>query len=537
MKTEKELEDFIQFINNSYKSSASSMLSFHSKKFTGNELGYCYKYTDESGLISNYNVFCFETNYSELDIRVKAHEYGHIYLAHLDGLKDELDKRAKETVEKHKQELIDLINKECGISWGDKLLDSLFTKEGTISNYIHNIAMDMEVNSSILSLEDIDFMEKILSNIQYSLGLDISAGDVEATIEGEMNKNKRLVKLIHPNRYHVTVGIDAITNEPREVPFPAGLTYEEYLIMIVKHLDQFIKMMVSISSGKNGDTSGMSSEQVKDFLDKLGEKGQSIDGIIESELGEGGDEDDHSSNSKGNNNSDSNSSNNPSKKSDNGNNGESSKSNGSKSRGTGDGGYKARTVEKHVDPVSNALNEVINDLRNRAVVWSTKKDMMRNYNRGSIRSVIAPAIVHQYSISNNLKIAYLIDTSGSMDDSLIDRCIRTISEKMKKINGGLKYDIISCDTAVRDVYKDIDPRKSIPEISSDGGTRISKGINYFRNNYSKETTLVIISDFEDNLKEWQDEFSHMKGYKIYGFNYGCPSGINWKYLKERNFRR
>ena len=166
-KTEKDLENFIQFIDNSYKSSASSMLSFHSKRFTGGELGYCYKYVDDSGLKSNYNVFCFNTDNFELDIRVKAHEYGHIYLAHLDGLREELDKRAKETIENHKQELIDLINKECGITWGDKLLDSLFTKEGTISNYIHNIAMDMEVNSSILNLEDIDFMENILSRHSY----------------------------------------------------------------------------------------------------------------------------------------------------------------------------------------------------------------------------------------------------------------------------------------------------------------------------------------------------------------------------------
>lgn len=529
-KTEKDLENFIQFIDNSYKSSASSMLSFHSKKFTGGDLGYCYKYVDDSGLKSNYNVFCFNTDIFELDIRVKAHEYGHIYLAHLDGLREELDNRAKETVENHKQELIDLINKECGITWGDKLLDSLFTKEGTISNYIHNIAMDMEVNSSILNLEDIDFMENILSGNQQSLDIVTLVDDVKNSIEGEFNKNKKLVKLIHPNRYHISIETDS-TGNSREVPFPAGLTYEEYLIMIVKHLDQFIKMVVSIGNGGNGDTSDITSEQVKDFLDKLGEKGKSIDGIIESEVGEESGESsyNHSSNKSESNSNNNNSSASKSKSKD-------TKSK-SKSRGLGDNGYKARTVKKEIDPISNALNEVINDVRNRSVVWSTKKDMMRNYNRGSIRSVIAPAIVHQYSVSKNLKIAYLIDTSGSMDSRLIDRCIKTISEKMKKINGGLKYDIISCDTAVRKVYKDIDPRKSIPEISSGGGTRISKGINYFRSNYSSDTTLVIISDFEDNLKEWQDELNHMKGYKIYGFNYGNPTNSNWKYLKERYFGR
>lgn len=518
MKDDKDLENFTNSVENIYRSSVFSMLSFHNKKFTGQELGYCYKYEGEDGRV-NYNVFCFETEDKSFDLRVKAHEFGHIYLTHLDsGSEKELNKRADVTIKEMKSELVDLINKECGITWGEILLDSA-VKDGEISPRIHNIAMDMEVNSTILDLDDINKMEEYLSSYykdKFSSQTDSDELDKE--------KNEKMVKLIHPNRYHITVTKEDGTEQ--SYPFPIGLTYEEYLIMILKHLDQFIKMSVSISNGGNGDTSNISSEAVKDFLDKLKDSEKSIDGILEKVSGGDQKNRPQSDHSNSKNSKDSNSK-------------ESSESKTSKgnSKGRGDSNCcEKRSVGKVVDPISMALNEVINDLRNRTIKWSSKRDMMRNYNRGAIRSVIAPTIVRTYSISKELSIAFLIDISGSMETSLIDRCIKTIAEKMKKINGGLKYDIITCNTSVQDVFTKVDPRKSIPHIYSGGGTRIAAGIEYFRKNYSKETTLVIISDFEDDLKEWNRIESQMNGYRIYGFNYGCcyPS-IKWKNLKERKF--
>ena len=90
--------------------------------------------------------------------------------------------------------------------------------------------------------------------------------------------------------------------------------------------------------------------------------------------------------------------------------------------------------------------------------------------------------------------------------------------------------------------KDINPRKGVPKISCGGGTRIASGIKYFKDNYGPEATLVIISDFEDNLDEWNRIEATMSEYTMYGFNYGgrysSPSNQpKWKYLKVRNFNQ
>lgn len=109
--------------------------------------------------------------------------------------------------------------------------------------------------------------------------------------------------------------------------------------------------------------------------------------------------------------------------------------------------------------------------------------MMWNYNKGINRTVIAPAILPRVTIKDEPKIVYLIDVSGSMDTVLVDRVLSTIARKMKSIGRGLHYDIISWSTELEDHFRDIDPRKGIPSISVGGGTRMAKGIKYFRDHY------------------------------------------------------
>ena len=130
----------------------------------------------------------------------------------------------------------------------------------------------------------------------------------------------------------------------------------------------------------------------------------------------------------------------------------------------------------------------------------------------------------------------VIDVSGSMDTRLVDRCMNTIAKKMKKIGRGLKYNIITWSTELGEHIQDIDPRKGVPRISTGGGTRMAKGIKYFKDNYGPEAVLILISDFEDYLEEWHEIEEKMPQYTMWGFNYGRGYKQDFTYFKVRNFK-
>ena len=65
---------------------------------------------------------------------------------------------------------------------------------------------------------------------------------------------------------------------------------------------------------------------------------------------------------------------------------------------------------------------------------------------------------------------------------------------------------------------------------------MASGMVYFKNNYDKNAILILISDFEDSLDEWHKVEMGMKGYLMYGFNYGYYSyNQDWKYFHQKNF--
>lgn len=176
-----------------------------------------------------------------------------------------------------------------------------------------------------------------------------------------------------------------------------------------------------------------------------------------------------------------------------------------------------------------AIDEVIYNYSSKVIKRTYKKDMVYYYNRGINRSVIAPAYLQKISTSTNPTIVFLIDVSGSMDTDLVDRILKTISKKMSKIQRGLSYNIITWSTVLGEHIKDINPKKPIPRISTGGGTRMAKGIQYFKENYNKDAILILISDFEDYLQEWEEVTSSMVGYLMYGFNYG-------RYVYDKKFK-
>ena len=586
MRTISELKAIEDFTNSAYSRYGNSLHVNLEKPYNPEnpELGYSYRYrTEENGRqITVYNVVCAKTGIQRTDYRVMMHEYGHIYLAHLDGIYEEFDTRICNVFRDYRGELIEKINSECGIDFADKLIERVID-DPVLNHSIHNIAMDMEVNSKVLSKEDVEEMEMDISTTLPKTGEEALKQIADSTDDPELKKkiedrlkkmeNEAKIKLIVPERYHTKDG----------KPFPPELSYAEYLIMIIKNLDQFIKMMVNINQGGNGDTSNVSSDDVKkalgggdgqngmNSLDELmRQMGMADDSGDQQGQGasQGGDQDgsgtsigdigSHDTSNTGGRKGSNNSKDSSNKGTRGGKNGsgtslkdhrselrdeaDQKRSLGQITAGGGagcgnDGGPDAtRLVEKTSDTVDEAIDEVLHNFKNKVIQRKMTKDVMWNYNKGINRKVICPSIRHKVTMTTEPKIVYLIDISGSMDTNLVDRVLNTIARKMKKIGRGLHYDIISWSTYLGEHLKDIDPKKGVPRISCGGGTRMAEGMRYFKANYDESAILILISDFEDYLDEWHEVELTMPKYTMYGFNYGRGNyNQDFKYFKVKNF--
>ena len=664
-----ELEAIKYFIDSTYNRFGNLLMVDTTKPYDPDhsELGYCYKYTDPTTNNVVYRIICSKLGIPETDFRVMMHEYGHIYLTHLDGVHEELDIQICNLLRDHRGELIDYINKSCGIDFADKLLERIID-DPNLNHSLHNIAMDMEVNSSVLSKEDIEEMEMDISSIHNKKMENLLEYNINSVTDPEMKQKyqdtldkmraEAIIKLIVPERYYL--GKDDQTGDL--IPFPNDLTYSEYLLLIIQHLDQFVKMLVSIKMGGNGDTSQITQQDIQNILNNMAKNwanksdaykqgyndalndyknnqvGQKANQPGQPQSGQGqqsqGDQQGQGM-SDGQNNSDGpgqpggsdqrqqsggNSNSNQGQNQGQDQNGQGSGNSGdpqadydqgyqdalndlANQNGQGDGmqnlsnffesmgisgdgqspykgtrpdnegskndhrtderddadrkrdvgqiksgsslgcgnsgsPYAVRTVDREVDLVDMALKEVMQHVRSRVIKQDTRKDVMKLYNKGVVRSVIAPTVSRKVTISNEPKLVYLIDISGSMDTRLIDRILKTISNSMSKLSRGLRYDIITWSTSLGEHIKDIDPKKGVPKISSGGGTRMAKGIQYFKDHYDSSATLIVISDFEDYLEEWNQIESTMSEYTMYGFNYGYrgeSDNVKWKNLKVRNF--
>ena len=592
MRTRSELESIKNFIDSTYSNFGYHIINVTRKvNLRDPQLGYCFKY---QSLDKSYNVYKIVTSpigIERTDFRILMHEYGHIYLGHLDGIHEELDSRVCDVIENYREELIEKINTSCGIDFADKLLERVID-DPVLNHSLHNIAMDMEVNSTILSEDDINEIESDITSVlpkdeeeflEY-IKDKTDDPDLKAEIEEKLKKlkNESKIKLILPCRYHID----------ENTPFPDNLTYPDYLIMIIQHLDQFVKMMVSIAQGGNGDTSDITSEDVQNALgqgssggvqgqgggNSQGQQGQGGSGSgmsgLDNLMNQMGMSDDNNSSDKSNS-SDKESSSSEKEEKDSPYKGKRSDPSGDKeddldsdtgthkdhrtdSRdsadkkrelgeirskgglGCGSSGTAGATREvTQTDEIDMALDEVMLNYKSKVIKYNNKRDHLYLYNRGIIRTVIAPVVRRTITKTTEPTITFLIDISGSMDTKLVDRCLNTIAKKMKKIGRGLKYNIITWNTSLGEHIQNIDPRKGVPRISIGGGTRMAKGIQYFKDNYGPEAILIVISDFEDYLQEWQEIEKTMSQYTMYGFNYGYAKYSECKdftHMKIKDFK-
>ena len=583
MRTRSSLELIKNFIDSNYDNMFGNFLKIHETKLTTSnmEFGYCYKSTfGKEHTVNYYNIFQSKIGVPRTDFRILMHEYGHIYLGHLDGVHELLDSQICDVLDNNRFQLIEGINKECGIDFADKLLERVID-DPELNHSLHNIAMDMEVNSTILSEDDVKEMQEDMTNVLMDLNSEKIKAIKEYTtaIGWPEEKVKEFVdliiksfkiKLMIPSKYHLSDGS----------PFPDELTYPEYLILIIKNISQFVKMLVNIQKGGDGDTSGVTSEEVKDLLSQMANKPSSGDGS-NSSGGNGAGSGSGSGSGNGSSPSMESLDNllkstgliNPYKgeRPDDGGGGDKkgdkdgggcSKDHSSPNRDSADekraakeihsiggsgcgssgGADGFRIVSKDGDLVDTAIDEVIKDHKAKVMKVTRTRDVLWKYNRGINRSVISPTERQKINYSTDPKLVFLIDISGSMNTRLIDRILKTIANKLSHLGTGrgLKYDIISWNIRLGEHIKDINPRNPITTIAYGGGTRIAKGIEYFKQNYTPKASLIIISDFEDYLDEWAKVESTMKEYCMYGFNYGPPSygeNTKFKYLKVRNFRK
>lgn len=607
MRTRQELESIKSFVDNTYSSFGNSILTVtRPLNLKSPELGYCFKYSSDSKdvFFNVYKIVTSPIGIERTDFRILMHEYGHIYLGHLDGIHEELDSRVCDVLQNYREELIERINTSCGIDFADKLLERVID-DPVLNHSLHNIAMDMEVNSTILSKDDIEEIEADITSILPKTDEELLEylKDKAPTEEAKKKYQDRLdklrneskIKLILPCRYYLDKG----------VPFPDNLSYPEYLLLIIERLDQFIKMMVSIANGGNGDTSSVSSEDVQNalngsdsssgqgqgssssgnssqtgqsgsgggmagldnLLEKMGmsennsdsdgsgnQDGEKKDGDKEGS-GNGGDSGDGSKEQESPYKGKRGGSGSEDKDTDEEGLGGSHKDHRTDSRdeadrkrelgeivskgGLGCGSSGAPDITREVtetDEIDMALDEVMLNYKSKVIKVDCKKENLYLYNRGINRSVITPIIKRKVTQSTEPTIVFLIDVSGSMDTRLVDRILNTIAKKMKKIGRGLKYNIITWSTDLGEHIQDIDPRKGVPRISTGGGTRMARGITYFKENYGPEAVLILISDFEDYLEEWHEIEEKMPQYTMWGFNYGREYKQEFTNFKVRNFK-
>lgn len=234
------MKDIIREVESIYNSFGNSLVIKRGELDPSNEkdpfiLGYCHRYEDI------YSVYYCDSGDKKLDEIIRMHEYGHIYLGHLEGIYDQLNENLLNIIRNRDKQLIDLINNNCGIDYADKVLEKV-QNDKFFNHYIHNIAMDMEINSSILDVDDLAYVTESVNTIAYSKFMSL-------VYEGKLTINKLAslvsktdIKSVHPSSYG----------------FTPGLTYPDYLMLLIMNLDKLVRKTSNLVNGnKKSDRNSM----------------------------------------------------------------------------------------------------------------------------------------------------------------------------------------------------------------------------------------------------------------------------------------
>lgn len=527
-----------------------------------------------------YRVEVTETPDPHLNELLKVHEYGHIYHGHLEGSYKSVDKKLTNIIKNNYDKLTKEINESCGIDYADKLLDKI-TDDPMTNHMLHNVAMDLEVNSTVLDDDDINYISEasakiISSELERMQNTEVKSENDKMKLCNRLSRmmNNYRMKGVHPSQFGFSEGlrypdylVKCIMNLPEVLKhFPSssvkkvklgdggeGLkldNLEELGSRMPKTIEEFEEMMNNLvqveapgngngTEGDSGSGGGQGSESDSDKDNDKGKSSGSSDGD-EDDDNEDGKDGKSSGKDKGKNGNEF-----SDHETDDRNESDSEKSsNKNHGRGTGKS-QNVRNYHVNNDPVSMALDSIIHDCKNKVIKRTFQRDFTYKYNRKILGNsgVLSASYRQKVSKDDNPTIVFFIDVSGSMNESLVDRCITTVRNRMKKIDQSLKYSIAAWDTQLEQLYKDIDCNSPIPKLSCMGGTELAGTFRYFRNNFSKDAIMVIISDFEDSLDDWAKEESVMSGYSMYGicytdgnYYYGGTTGLMNSISKFKNLK-
>lgn len=525
----------------------------------------------------------------KFDLRVLMHEYGHIYLGHF-GKHFSMDKEMAEYINQFREGLVEKV-RSTGMFKDPNAMIEKVADDKELNHLLHNLAMDLEVNSKILDLDDCNEMIRFIKEsmeIRFNEAFKFNWKERPHIVERfRRSIGQSIIKYTHPHHLFDSYG----------EPFPEKKSYEEYLYLLLENLPSVLQKASELSrealpggseegngEGSDGEgSSGLTQDQIEDMLYKSGmsdnppkspqkrnqpkkqngDQSGDGDGNNEAEKEESkvqtwvrdeeaeevesqfADDEEAAKKAAGEWNEDWEDAPKKITKSD-----HYSRSReesdeiretttwtaGNSSRGSVGRDNVIREIRANIDPIELAIEDVMNKFSKKVYGRVYKGDLLYKYNRGIQKELLVNTFRPKVTVQLEPKIVFVIDVSGSMDTQLIDRVLGTIAKKMAKMYGGLKYDIISWNTSLCQHITDINPKKPITKISSGGCTDMADAIKYFKSKYDRSAIMVLISDFEDNLKAWHEVEKTMPGYSLYGFNYGS-SKFNQKFtnLKVRNF--
>ena len=183
----------------------------------------------------------------------------------------------------------------------------------------------------------------------------------------------------------------------------------------------------------------------------------------------------------------------------------------------GTGGKRSAIID--VKDTHALENELLKAVYNKTVL-NTRQDPVYYYNRKKYNSNVMISRSREEQLWRPGNIVLLVDCSGSINDTAISTMVKTVRHIAKEC--GPKSRIVWWDTSLEGDY----PLNADKGPKGYGGTRISKGIDYVRKHYLRQSNdkLVIISDYADSLTSWYDEVKKIKNDVV---------GLCWLYSKDK----
>lgn len=415
----------------------------------------------------------FEGKESKIRESVIYHEYGHAFFAHhllaYKGLKT-----LEGIINKP-----DYVERMAKISGRPKIyIKALLSNQQFIFNLL-NIAADCEINSKILTLEDVEAIDKAFE-----------------------------ADSIHPSKY----------------AFLEGKTYLEYVEMVAEYLNLFLppkqpedqqgqgqgngdgegesgegelKGMPGSGTGSNFITPDMIEKMVDEGLidedGNLTDKGKEQMKELKSSGGESKEGQGESSGSEG----------------------ESGEQEGGAGKpdprfqDNGRGNSGGAVLTRNTQNILKSMDDLFRDLRNKEVTkMTTTRNLFKNQLRGRSGNMYVPALKMNPAKVKVEQMTFLVDVSGSMDERSIFGIINDIATRVKKI-GLDRVRLITWNTGfVQDLMiRDFEPKRGMLRIG--GGTDLARGLKHIRE-LDEGVPIVVISDLCDDMKAWNREFDKIK---------------------------